>query len=138
MSTPPEHMTPVPVELTAAAIASIGQAASGPRRRRSRRVVYRTVVLTADDPTQEILPASSSRVCAYLQALDNDVMLGPDDATVRAKGNTAAAPQLNPSGATLPKANTAPWPIEDSRAVWAGVTTTATNSRVSITAVYED
>ncbi len=43
-----------------------------------------------------------------------------------------------PQGTLIPARNTAPWPVDDTGSVWAGVTTTASPSRVAVTAVYEE
>ena len=132
-----EHidMEPIPVHVTGMA-AEISLAPAAPPRRR-RRTEYLTVVLTADEPQQVILPASGARVGALVQALDNDIVLGGDLSKVQAKNNLVASTPY-PSGTLVPKANTRPWPVDDNGAVYAGATTTASSSRISITAVYED
>jgi hypothetical protein len=101
------------------------------------RTSYETFVLTANDPAQCILPEDDRRVCAYVQAIDNDIVLGPTKAVVNNPVNTVAnVPQ--PNGAYVPKANTAPYPVYDSNAVYAGITITASNSRVTVVATYRE
>jgi hypothetical protein len=62
-------------------------------------------------------------------------MLASSEGDAGAAGNSRTT-VTNPSGAVIPKANLAPWPVQDNRAVYAGVTTTASNSRVSVVAYY--
>jgi len=113
----------------------VGDATKVEPRPERRRVTLGTVVLTADDTAQELLPPADDRVCAYILSLDNDVVIGKDKATVMSPSNTKTnVPQ--PSGAVVPKSLTAWTPLETSDRVWAGVTTTATNSRVSVISVY--
>lgn len=98
------------------------------------RAVYQTVTLTANDPVQPILPADPSREIAYVQALDNDIVIaGTRGIAGSAVNTTAGAP---PDGTVVPKANTVPYPVHDNGAVFAGVTTTGSNSRVSVAAYY--
>lgn len=104
------------------------QLGSPPPVRRPRRTVFTTITLTADEPAKQILPASAGRVSAQVQALDADVTLS---------GNESNAASL--SGTTVPKANTAPWPVEHDGVVFAGASLSGTSTaRVSVTAVYED
>lgn len=105
-----------------------------PLGRKPRRCVarYETYVLTANDPTMCILPENPDREIAFVQAIDNDIVLGPTKAVVGAAQNTVTSVP-NPNGTYLPKANTVPYPVLDSNAVYAGVTTTSSSSRVSVT-----
>ncbi len=220
-----------------------------PRRR--YRTVFQTIVLTPAEPAQPILPQSDDRHCAWIQALDNDIVLtgtlgqaqapgnaaGPSAASINANaqanapgagqvitsaflpagtytvawavglGGTTGGPEVNnfqmflgatpvlismngsssgsiysqpavtivvpaggatlsiqaialstpasiyraqfaavplgpagsgpfPSGTLIPKANTAPYPVQESGVVYAGATNAAVNSRVAVTAVY--
>lgn len=103
--------------------------------RKQRRTVFNTVVLTANEPVQEILPKSENRYCAYVQAIDNDIVLASNLAQGQAKVNTAASVP-SPSGAYLPKANTAPLKLDGNDLIYAAATTTASNTRVAVTAIY--
>lgn len=95
------------------------------------RTVYHTVKLTADDPAQEILPDSEARVVAFVQALDDDLVLADS------QGNAARG-----YGTVLAKANGSPWPVMDSAAVFAGNSTgtfsggSTAYSRLTVMATY--
>lgn len=100
---------------------------------RQRRTTFHTVTLTADEPNQELLPASDNRVIARIQPYETDVILS-DNKSDSAKG----------AGTVVPKANTTPYPVEHNGPVYvcsvsaAGVPgLTALNiCRVAVTAVY--
>jgi hypothetical protein len=111
------------------------EVAAAPKRRKQKRTVCNTAVLTSTEPVQEILPKSDKRVVAFVQALDNDVVIVTSISQGQAKSNTATNVPY-PSGTYLPKANTAPLRIDGNDLVYAGITTTASNSRVSIIATY--
>jgi hypothetical protein len=129
-------MTPEPVQVHVVAD-STKPAATAPATR--RRTVPRTIVLTANDPVQVILPDSDRRRCAYILPIDNPIVLGHSQGEAGAAANTAANTPF-PSGAYLPAPSATtpavPWVIDDQGPVWAGVTTTASNSRITVIAVY--
>lgn len=127
-SPPAGDLMPVPVHVVSGALLAAP-------KRELHRTEYLTVVLTADDPVQQLLPQSPNRVCAWLQALDNDVVIGKDTSQAGAATNTVAS-NPRPSGAVIPKANTAPYPLDSNDVVYVGLTTTGSASRVSVTAVY--
>lgn len=90
------------------------------------RSTYVTVTLTAAGTAEQLLPASRDRVIAYAQARDDDVCI---------HGNQSDAESGH--GAIIPKANTAPWPIQDSEAVYVAATTLAgATSRITLTVVH--
>lgn len=120
---PPGDTQPVPVHVTGAAKS---------RRKLTR---FETYVLTASDPAQCILPESEDRICAYVQAIDNDIVLGPTKGVVAAAVNIVVNVP-SPNGAYIPKANTVPYPVEGTNAVYAGITTSAANSRVAVVETY--
>lgn len=95
---------------------------------------YETIVLTANDPVQSLLAEDSSRRIAFVQALDNDVVVGTHGQVAAAANTVSDVPQ--PQGAYIPKANGSPTPIVDCNAVWVGITTTTSNSRVSVLSFY--
>lgn len=99
------------------------------------RAEYETFVLTSADGAQCILPQDEDREIAYVQPLDNDIIIGPSRGVVAAAVNTAAGVP-NPNGSYIPKSSTVPYPVRDNGPVYAGITTTASNSRVSVTACY--
>lgn len=116
--------TPVPVHLVGADVQLAAKTAAAPQL----RAVYHTVILTADEGAQHVLPASNDRVAAWIQAIDDDIVI-----------NGKLAEAANGRGAVVPKANTAPYPVTDSGPVYAGVITalTGTNTaRVAVSAVY--
>lgn len=123
-----------PVKVHIVSTEVVPQPAPKPKRK-NRRTVFETVVLTANEPVQIILPSSDARVKAYIQPLDNDIVLTSSKAQAQASANTETNVPF-PSGTYLPKSNTAPYPVEGNDAVYAAATTTATSSRVSIQAVY--
>lgn len=130
----------VSVHLASVSAEASAGIAGTPRPERSWKGRYTTFVLTAADPVQCILEEDPDRVEAYVLALDNDVVIGTKG-QVQATQNTAAnVPQ--PIGAYVPsKANggsIVPFPVRDSGAVYAGVTTTAASSRVSVAAYYRE
>lgn len=99
------------------------------------RAVYETFVLTSADKSQCILPEDDDRECAYVQPLDNDIVIGPTKGVVEAAVNTVTnVPQ--PNGTYIPKTNTVPYEVRDNGPVFAGITVTSSNSRVSVTAYY--
>lgn len=128
-----EHYEPVKVHVASADPGvQLGAAKASPG---TCRAVYQTVVLTANDPVQDILPADPDREVAYVQALDNDIVIASTKGVAGSAVNTVASAP-NPDGTLVPKINTAPWPVHDSGAVFAGATTTASSSRVSVAAYY--
>jgi hypothetical protein len=81
-----------------------------------------------------LLPEDGERVCAYVQATTGDVYLCDSEA----KANQAAGAANSELGTFLPHANTAPWPIRGSQAVWIAQATSGGGSCVvSFTADYE-
>lgn len=116
--------TPIGVHLTGSDVdLGSGPAAGG------TRAVYRTVYLMAADPSQGILPASDKRIIAFIQALDDDIVIGGNQSDV-----------ANSSGTTVPQSNGSPWPVLDAGAVYAYAATysggSSIYSRVSVTAFY--
>lgn len=107
------------------------------RSERQKRTVFLTAVLTASEPVQEILPKSEKRICAYVQAIDNDIVLATSLAQGQSRTNTAASVP-SPSGYYLPKANTVPIELYGNDLIYAAATVTNSNSRVSVMAVYEE
>jgi hypothetical protein len=124
-----------PVKVHIVADATKGDAA--PPKRRQHRAVYQTFLLTAANPTECILPADEDRVSAYVQALDNDIVLGHTQGIV-GNGVNMVTGAPAPYGALVPHANTAPFPVDDNAAVFAGATTAASSSRVTVIASYRD
>jgi hypothetical protein len=88
----------------------------------------RTVTLGGTNPVLPLLPRDTSRRSATVLAVDNDVYLSNDPGQATTAANIGAA---TASGVFyLPKGIAVPWQSTDQ--LWAGVTTTATNSRVSV------
>jgi hypothetical protein len=101
-----------------------------------RRVLtrYETYVLTANDPVQCILPQDDNRVEYTVIAIDNDIVLGPTKGVAGAPANTVANVP-SPNGGYVPKGLPGLL-LKDTNQVYAGVTTTATNSRVTVIDTY--
>lgn len=114
------------------------QAAGPPRKRPVYRAHYETFVLTANDPLQCILPQDDDRVIAHIIPLDNDVVIGPKAVINPSQNQVASVP--TPMGTLVPAKTTAGaavlYPVLDNNAVYATLTTTASNSRVSVSATY--
>ena len=114
---------PIGVHVTGSDV-PIGAAGGG-----KHRAVYQTVRLTSSEPAAPVLPQSDRRIIAFVQALDDDLIIS---------GNQSDA--SNGAGATVPAANGSPWPVLDSGAVYAYAATysggSGTYSRVSVTAIY--
>lgn len=99
---------------------------------------YTTFQLTEADPVQCILEEDLHRLEAYVIALDNDIVIGTRG-QVQADPNTAQDVPY-PIGTLIPSKTTGgslmAFPVHDNGAVYAGVTTIASNSRVSVAAYY--
>jgi len=93
--------------------------------------VYRVITVTpsgqqGSGPVQQLLPESDNRVCAYVQALDDDAFLASTEADA-----------ANRSGMPLLLKNTAPWPILDQGPVFVGVPTMGgQTSRIAVSVYY--
>jgi hypothetical protein len=87
---------------------------------------YRIATITDVDEAVDLLPASEDRICAYVQPLDDDVVIS---------GNRSDAE--SGAGTRIPKANTSPYPIYDQGVLYvAAPVIGATTSRVSVSATY--
>lgn len=114
-------MKPLPVHV-------VNQPAAIPEPEWVYNTVYGTVTLIVGDAHKQLLPVSSAghRVCAWVQALDDDVVIS---------GNESDA--TKGSGTIVPKTNTTPYPLNDSGAVFVAVTAIAgAQSRVTYSATY--
>ncbi|HEY1622147.1 MAG TPA: hypothetical protein VGG25_31305 [Streptosporangiaceae bacterium] len=133
MSISTESIPPVRVHVTGSDVPAAA-ARTGP----VYESVYETFVLTANDPVQCILPQDERRVIAHIIALDNDVVIGVQGQAGAALNTAADTPM--PIGALVPSQATAGaavlYPVLDNGPVFAGATTTAENSRVSVSATY--
>lgn len=94
--------------------------------------VYQTVILQPPDKgvgaAEEILPASPLREIAWIQPLDDDIVIS-DNKSDAESGR----------GTTIPKTNTAPYPVQDSGAVYAWAASgslAGASSRISVSTVY--
>lgn len=129
-----KKVEPVPVHLTSAEAGLL----PGAQGREVWTARYDTVQLTANDPVQCILPEDSDRAEAWVLTLDNDIVIGTKNQVSSAQNTVSGVPY--PIGAYVPAKTTggslAWFPVKDCDAVYAGVTTVATNSRVSVAAYY--
>lgn len=94
------------------------------------RATYRTVTLTVDPEldvaSSELLPASVNRVCAYVQALDDDVIVSGNESDAKAG-----------AGLIIPANNLGPWPIYDQGPLYVACRAIGgTQARVSVCASY--
>jgi hypothetical protein len=71
--------------------------AKGSGKKEKYRTVFQTVVLDANGSVKSILPTSDNRVVAYVQPLDNDIVLASTKAQAQASSNTTPGP----SGASV-------------------------------------
>jgi hypothetical protein len=123
------EFTPLPVHV-------LSMPATPPRRK--VRTTFRTVIVNGANATvagksgspgiasTELLPASDLRDCAYVQALDDDIIVSTNESDARAG-----------TGTLIPQSNTAPWPIHTTEAVYVAVRQMAgPMSRVSVTVDY--
>lgn len=102
--------------------------AQPPARKAVYRTTYYTVVLQAADGLPEpLLAASDDRVCAYVTAMDDDVVI---------HGNRNDAQKG--AGAIIAKRLAAPFPLQDSAAVWCAVSgaMAGPTSRVSVVDIH--
>jgi hypothetical protein len=131
-------MDPNPVPVHVASVAPDARSAMTAPARECYRGVYTTVQLTANDPVQCILPEDPGRVEAYVVSLDNDIVIGTQNQVSAAQNTASGTPY--PIGAYLQAMPTSwatpPFCVKDCNAVYAGVTTTETNSRVTVAAYY--
>ena len=133
MSTTDELAPPIRVHVASMdASAQLGPAPAGGKRK--RRGVYTTVVLTANDPVQNLLPEDPARVSAWIITLDHYIVIGTYTQVQAAQNSAASVPM--PIGAYLP-VTTNPVIIHDTNAVFGGITQAA-NTRVTVAAFYED
>jgi hypothetical protein len=119
MTTPTvEKVTPVPVHVT-----------NPPQ---STGKIYRsvcwTLTLTAANDAEELLPQSDNREIAWVQPLDDNVVIN-ENGSDAARGN----------GTIIPKANNAPYPVQTSGTLYVAAPTLAgATSRVTVSAVYTE
>jgi hypothetical protein len=93
----------------------------------------RTVTLSAANPSLPVLPRDTTRRSAVILAVDNDVYLSADPGAVMTAANSGGA---TADGVFyLPAGIGIPWQNTDQ--LWAGATTTATSSRVSVMASFK-
>lgn len=141
----PQPYQPVPggmvdtarkAKAAAAAHAEAGMTASGDAPPASRPVPVRealgslgsarVIVLGAQQPQRQLLPADPKRRAAIVLAVDNDVYITADEGTASGIAGTTTAM----SGFYLPAGIAIP--VESAAEFWVACTTTATTSRVSV------
>jgi hypothetical protein len=135
MSSPAE-IVPIPVHVKSAEPGLLQAPPASAREVWTAR--YETVQLTANDPVQCILPEDPDRAEAWVIALDNDIIIGTKNQVSATQNTVSGVPY--PIGAYIPAKTTGgsliPFPVRDCDAVFAGVTVTNSNSRVSVAAYY--
>lgn len=95
--------------------------------------IGKTVVLTATNPSDQLLPQDKGRLYALVQVFDNQAVLCYSEAQVGNSANTTTG-LANPDGTLCPTGVVIP--IRCSNAIW--VTSAAYPTRVSVLAVYPD
>lgn len=124
MSIEGDVYTPVPVHVSNAAdLVPV-------TRTRRKAVRTRTIVLTATDPVQDLLPQSEGRCEAWVfQCGDNDIVISHSGTQAKATANTVAT-LPNPSGTLVVKTFLSPVPVPSNDRTW--VTAQAFPTRVSV------
>lgn len=94
------------------------------------RAVYRLITLTVDPEgnvaSSELLPVSNRRICAYVQALDDDVIVANNESDAKAG-----------AGLVIVATNRGPWPIYDQGQLYVACRAIGgTQARVSVSASY--
>lgn len=105
--------------------------ANHPPARKSRHISLRTIVLTANDPIQQILPQNANRIEAYVQNVDT----AAKNFTIYA--SRADAGVGGNAGVTVPKSNTTPYPICATDGVWATAAAVDLPVAISVEAIIE-
>jgi hypothetical protein len=103
-----------------------------PKPKRCRRgVSLRTFTLTAADPVQQVLPINLNRCAAYLQCT-NAV------AVAFTLHTSLADAQAANGGVTVPAANTSPYPLHTTDAIWATAADVDPSVTISVQAIIEE
>lgn len=127
MSCPETGPAPIPVHVTGvSAEVSLGAGAPAAPARPRLRTEFTSESVDDANPVRPLLPDKTSRVIAWVQATGGDVLLC--DTEVNARQGI---------GSPLPSANTAPWPLGGTQAVWIAQKTAGNTCTVSCTADYE-
>ena len=98
------------------------------RGRKAKSALYETILFTAGEPAQNILPASDTRKVAFVIPVDQAVVIGSS------KSDVAAG-----VGTLIPQS--VAWPIEDDNPVFAAPTpalTAGSTARLSVSHTYEE
>lgn len=126
MSTPEasraEALKPVPIHL-----ASVGPNVKlGGGGKKEHRSAFYTITLSQANDAEQLLPASDEREIAWVQPLDDNIVVS-DNQSDCAKG----------TGTVIPKNNNQPYPIQHSGALYVSAPVLAgATSRITLTAVY--
>lgn len=122
-----EHeVEPVRMHLASAEPGVLDVAAAKPHK--PLRTAFGSETVDDTNSVRALLPASPERRIAHVQVTGGDVWLC--DSERNAKAST-------PIGSVLPSANTAPWPVRGTNAVWIAQKTATNTCVVSFTADYE-
>ena len=97
------------------------------------QIIPYTVVLTADDPVQQLLPRGETREYALVQVLDNDAVITVSKGEGQAPANTGDTTLAAPNGAIIPTGVVVP--LRCTNEVWAAAATYPT--RISVIAAYQ-
>jgi hypothetical protein len=128
-----EQMPAIPVHLASAGPGVQLGGGHAPRPRPRRRPLFRTVVLTADNPYVQLFGIDENRLCAYVQAGGNDAVLCSSKSQAQKPANISDATLAAPDGTLLPYGNAAPYPLETTEEVW--VAAAAYPTQVTVTVI---
>ena len=127
MNTEETALEPIRVHLTGSDLALVQPEPPRPRRGAS----LRTFVLTSADPVQQVLPQNTNRCEAWLQCVDataKAITLHESLADAQSGGN---------AGVTVPAANTGPYPLATTDAVWATAAADDLPVTISVSAIID-
>lgn len=122
-----EHVEPVKVHVAGS---DVPMGHQEPKKRR-HGVSLRTFTLTSADAVQQILPLNINRCEAWIQNVDT----ATKNFTVYS--SKADALSGGGSGITVPKTNTAPYPLHTTDSVWATAAQADLPVSISVVAIIE-
>lgn len=117
----------IPVHIVSSAI----KQGCGCKRKR-RAAQFRTFILNANNPTQAILPPSTTRVEAWITAPD-----GATAVTLYIGNSEADAQQQSGASCPVPINQSVPFPLHTTDAVWASAPNSELPVTFGIAAYYE-
>lgn len=101
-------------------------------KRKRKSASFHTFILTANNPTQQILPPSTRRAEAWITAPD-----GATAVTLFVSSTEAGAQQQSADSCPVPINQSVPFPLNTTDAVWASVATGSLPCTFGVAAYYE-